>query len=352
MINRNVKYLSLLACCIPVKGHARGIIMDVQRNKYYHVPNDLIDVIVDHKENRIEEIFSIYENESETLTEYFEFLLENDLAHFIDTPIDFPPIPLNSWFHAEISNAILEVGELDILRFNISKQLSDLNCQWLEIRYLRNDYDYLIECLDEFQNTRIRSIELILTSPWEDSLLKNLIKYASRISRITIFNSENDQVVSVLGVDLIFAKGAYSGTLHCGNISRSEFSVNLPAYIESINSNSCLSNKISINAKGEIKNCPSMAESFGSIKNVKLDEVARLESFKKYWGYKKDMIKTCNICEYRYICTDCRAYLEDPLDDTSKPLKCGYNPHTATWEDWANDEKKVKTFSDYKTVSR
>lgn len=34
-------------------------------------------------------------------------------------------------------------------------------------------------------------------------------------------------------------------------------------------------------------------------------------------------------------------------------FRTGWNSAVAaTWEDWANDEKKVKTFSDYKTVSR
>ena len=37
-------------------------------------------------------------------------------------------------------------------------------------------------------------------------------------------------------------------------------------------------------------------------------------------------------CKFRYICTDCRAYLANPNDMYSKPLKCNYNPYSATWE--------------------
>lgn len=154
----------------------------------------------------------------------------------------------------------------------------------------------------------------------------------------------------MLGADLIYIEGKYEGNWHCGNISRSEFSINLPNYIGSLNANSCLSKKISIDEKGAIKNCPSMRESFGSIKDIKLNEVVRLDELKKYWGHKKDSIKTCNICEYRYICTDCRAFLEDPSDDFSKPLKCGYDPYTGKWSDWMNDEKKRRIFKQYKAI--
>lgn len=325
--------------------------MDIQRNRYFYVPNDLIDVTSQLKEERICEILTYYSNDLETVNEYIDFLLENELAFLSTTPSNFPSIPLNNkWLPSEISDAILEIGKTDILSFDIPEQLSDLNCQWVEIRYLRDDVDFLITCINKFQNTRIRSIEIIITAPWEDAVLKKIIKASSRISRVTVFNCTNNKITKMLGADLIYIEGKYEGNWHCGNISRSEFSINLPNYIGSLNANSCLSKKISIDEKGTIKNCPSMRESFGSIKDIKLNEAVRLDELKKYWGYKKDSIKTCNICEYRYICTDCRAFLEDPSDDFSKPLKCGYDPYTGKWSDWMNDEKKRRIFKQYKAI--
>jgi len=96
--------------------------------------------------------------------------------------------------------------------------------------------------------------------------------------------------------------------------------------------NSCLNRKISIDKNGEIKNCPSMQTSFGNILKTSLLSVVNDENFKKKWAIGKDKIDICKDCEFRYICTDCRAYLKDSQNIFSKPLKCNYDPYTAKWE--------------------
>lgn len=69
--------------------------------------------------------------------------------------------------------------------------------------------------------------------------------------------------------------------------------------------------------------------------------------FKKYWNIKKDDMTKCKDCEFRYICTDCRAYLEDPDDIYSAPLKCGYDPYTGKWEKWSKNPLKQKAIEYY-----
>ncbi len=51
----------------------------------------------------------------------------------------------------------------------------------------------------------------------------------------------------------------------------------------------------------------------------------------EYWRIKKDMIDVCKICEFRYICPDCRVFITDDTDILSKPKKCNYDPITAVW---------------------
>jgi hypothetical protein len=48
------------------------------------------------------------------------------------------------------------------------------------------------------------------------------------------------------------------------------------------------------------------------------------------------------------MCTDCRVYLQDPNDIYSKPLKCGYNPYTNKWEEWASNPLSKKGLDFYK----
>jgi hypothetical protein len=55
----------------------------------------------------------------------------------------------------------------------------------------------------------------------------------------------------------------------------------------------------------------------------------------------------CKDCEFRYICTDCRAYLEDPYNEYSKPLKCGYDPYTGEWSEWSTNPLKQAAIKYY-----
>ncbi|WP_407498921.1 hypothetical protein [Elizabethkingia anophelis] len=78
------------------------------------------------------------------------------------------------------------------------------------------------------------------------------------------------------------------------------------------------------------------------MKETTLKNVLNHPEFKQYWNLTKDGVDVCKDCEFRYICTDCRAYTEqtyinnDGLD-ISKPLKCGYDPYTVEWQKWSTN---------------
>jgi SPASM domain peptide maturase of grasp-with-spasm system len=94
-----------------------------------------------------------------------------------------------------------------------------------------------------------------------------------------------------------------------------------------------------------------MPQSFGNIKDTTLEEALNHPDFKKYWNVTKDMIQVCKDCEFRHICTDCRAYTERTYFerdiDLSKPLKCGYNPYTNEWAEWSTNPLKQKAIEFY-----
>jgi radical SAM protein with 4Fe4S-binding SPASM domain len=73
-----------------------------------------------------------------------------------------------------------------------------------------------------------------------------------------------------------------------------------------------------------------MLEDFGDIRTTPLREALEMPGFRDRWSVTKDSVGVCRDCEFRYICTDCRAYTDggDPL---GKPAKCTYDPYTATW---------------------
>jgi radical SAM protein with 4Fe4S-binding SPASM domain len=83
-----------------------------------------------------------------------------------------------------------------------------------------------------------------------------------------------------------------------------------------------------------------MPEIFGNINESSLTEVLdyKEEEVHKYWNITKDQIEVCKDCEFRYICTDCRAFRESD-NIYSKPLKCNYNPYNGKWGDRCTGEE-------------
>jgi hypothetical protein len=70
------------------------------------------------------------------------------------------------------------------------------------------------------------------------------------------------------------------------------------------------------------------------------------DNFKTLWSINKDSTLICRDCEFRYICTDCRAYLMDPDLINSKPLKCSYDPYLAKWLN-ENDDPRDQSFAKF-----
>jgi radical SAM protein with 4Fe4S-binding SPASM domain len=52
--------------------------------------------------------------------------------------------------------------------------------------------------------------------------------------------------------------------------------------------------------------------------------------FQRFWRISKDHMEICRQCEFRYVCTDCRAYLESDVS-RGKPARCSYDPSTGRW---------------------
>ncbi len=70
-----------------------------------------------------------------------------------------------------------------------------------------------------------------------------------------------------------------------------------------------------------------MEKSYGNISKDSLVDISRMDHFREVWYINKSKIEVCKDCEYRCLCSDCRAYISDPNNIYSKPLKCHYNPY-------------------------
>lgn len=354
---KNNKPFQLFANCIPVKGKNRSVICDIQRNNITFIPNDLESILEKYEGKTLKYINKKYYNEFDIIIqEYFEFLEKNEFIFFTNNPEYFPKLSKEWDNPAIVTNAIIDIDKNS--KYNLKKVLFELNklfCLHIELRFFDfigiSDIKKYIEYID-FTKSSIISVHILM--PFTDEMtnikIKKFIKNNKRIMSITIFNAKNDEYIPPISKNrgyIIYSTKNIKNNLYCGIISHNFFVVNTKLYTESLTYNSCLNRKISIDTCGNIKNCPSMPDSFGKIKDTSLKNALNHKDFKRYWYINKDLIHVCKDCEFRYVCTDCRAYIENPDDIYSKPLKCGYNPYTNKWEEWNTNPLKQTTIEYY-----
>jgi SPASM domain peptide maturase of grasp-with-spasm system len=346
-------YFKLFANCIAVKGYNISLICDLQRGISYTIPNEIFHVLEMCNNNTpINDIKSIYDYQNDKgIDLFFDKIAKDGLGFYTDNPVPFIKLSEHFEYPGLISNCIIDFDEYS--SFDLKKiimDLENLGCSYIHLRIFNTiSITKIDSLLVLFNDSAIRSIELLVgynTSFNENNLIELYQKY-TRVSSINVHNSPYDLISDVKHFSLRFFKQIINSNNHCGIISDKFFSISVNGFMESLKYNSCLNNKISIDTFGNIKNCPSMKENFGNINDLTLTDAFNNNQFKKYWNIKKDDIAVCKDCEFRHICTDCRAFLETPEDIYSKPLKCGYNPYTNTWEEWSTNPLKQKAIEFY-----
>ncbi|MCZ8022449.1 MAG: grasp-with-spasm system SPASM domain peptide maturase [Cytophagales bacterium] len=356
MINPN-SYFVLHSSCIPVLGIKRSTICDLQRQIISFIPNDLFEILTAYKKKSFEEILDKFgESNRPVLEDYFNFLVNKELG-FWASEIEveyFDSINLTYESPYKITNAIIDVNQNSNHNFDlIFKSFEELGGLDVQIRaFCKLEYDILKEIVECSKGLRLNSIQIIAKFNDELTLkaLNELLATNLKITLLVFHSAPEERYWSEEISPIILTKEKIDGKSHCGIISPDFFSVSLTFFSEAKSMNTCLNGKISIDENGYIRNCPSCKDSFGSYKDTDLQFVVSNTAFTNLWKIKKDDITICKSCEFRYICSDCRAYLVEPDNLYSKPLKCGYNPETTEWEDWSLNPLNLESKKFYNLI--
>lgn len=325
----------LFACCIPVKGFKNKIICDLQRNEFINIPDALYEILTSHKNKSISEIKNSYDMESHHfIDEYFVYLENNEFGFWTDIEDvkNFPDLDLKFESPELINNAIIDIDENSNHNYTkIFNELEKLRCKFIEIRSFNNlNINELFKILELTSNKIFRNIDIILKyydTIEHDIKSSNLISIFTNIGVISVHSSPKDKKIDD---NIIFTKKHVNSCNDCGEIKLKNFSLDIQTFSEAQHFNTCLNKKVAIDSKGNIKNCPAFIKSYGNINNSdSISDIIKSQDFTSFWGINKNQIKICNDCEYRYICTDCRAFVDDIFD---KPKKCNYNPYDGIWE--------------------
>ncbi len=350
-----MKYFILYANCIPVKGAKRSLICDLQRNQYWFIPEGLYDVLTSQREVSLNDIKIFYENKFDLIIdEYFEFLSNNELGFWAteEDVKNFPALNFDWDEPSVITNAIIDNTANSFHNYEkIFNELEELGCKYIQLRFFDEiSPNKLISILEKLNGRRIISVEVIL--PFQNKETSTRIEDMSaeyqRLTQIVFHNADTNETYTKHHTQIINTNSKINSELHCGIISSKYFTLNIKTFTEGQKYNTCLNRKISVDAKGQIKNCPSLSKSYGHIDNVSLIDVLLKTETKELWEVNKDKVEICKDCEFRYICTDCRAYIEQPENLYSKPLKCGYNPYACQWEEWSSNPLKLNAINHYK----
>ncbi|WP_459210163.1 grasp-with-spasm system SPASM domain peptide maturase [Aquimarina rhabdastrellae] len=344
------KHFILFSNCILTKGANRSTITDLQKQQIHFLPNELHDTLVQLRTTPLNTLISEFDkNSQQILMDYINYFIDEGIGFYCKSPSVFPLLNLDFQSPEIINNAIIDLdknSDYDIK--NVIDQLIDLRCVFLEIRsYSYLNVDIIKDIIHHSSKGYFRNIDFILNYPKNENdivILKKIILENPLIGKIKFhsapFNSNDDF--------FNFSTKTIINNNYCGVINQKYFCIDTKVFSESQKHNTCLNKKISVDVNGYIKNCPSMKDSYGNIRQSSMYDILTNSTIKKNWRINKNKIDVCKDCEFRNICTDCRAFIENPTDIFSKPLKCGYNPYTNQWEEWSKNPIKQNAIKYYK----
>jgi SPASM domain peptide maturase of grasp-with-spasm system len=353
-------YLLILETAKVARGSKRGIVMDLHTGAIHLIPLTLADFMEDGHKRAVGDIYKSYpKSEHTVIDEYINWLTARQLAILLPNEGmlgNFDSLPTSWDMPHTITNCILEYAGICRRKAhfdNLLVQIDTLGIPYVELRMPgKTGMQELMGVIKAFQKTNITGLDVYVRyhKSFVKEVLESQLKFLTVLNRLVCF-SVSGSLPASFGIHDDKTHVVYTpyeiNAKTCGIIDAQLFMANMLLHKESLHHNTCLNRKIAIDATGEIRNCPSMATSYGNIATTSLAEAIEAPGFQKLWHIHKDQISTCKDCEFRHVCTDCRAYLSDPGDLYSKPLKCGYNPYTNEWADWSSNPLSKAAITHY-----
>jgi PqqD family protein of HPr-rel-A system len=97
----------------------------------------------------------------------------------------------------------------------------------------------------------------------------------------------------------------------------------------------CWCGKLLIKANGDVTPCPSARDSkfiIGNVRRQSMEDIIHHPQLLKFWNITFDQIFSCQSCEFKYGCLDCRANAYNYHGSlTAKNPYCLYDQHKGEW---------------------
>ncbi len=335
------RYFKLFSNCRIIKGASSSAIYDLQREELFQIPNSFLEILNSSGSEKIEDIYSKYPEESETLDEYFGFLLSNDLIFLMPNVKDFEKFKEIDFTYQYPFSLFSVIIALDNTKLSISYIKNLLNnieatkCKYVQLRFgLEIDHKLISDTIKLFVDKGIfRSISVFLSQNDYESMLNYECLTYSLINKLTIYSSNNqfnnvdeepefrpDNVEYIEESDFPVFK-------NLNELRFKYFQPNIISYSEAQNHNIYYNKKAYINPKGGIQQSPFTDKVFGNVNTKSLLSVISNQTFQEYWDISKDNIEVCKDCEFRYVCNDGRIPLKRDNKMYYFAESCTYDPY-------------------------
>jgi len=360
------KYVMLFADCVPVKGATSSAIYDLTRHAISTFPSEYYPLFELFRAHLLGQIFAMFaEQDRENLCEFLQFLHSSEYMMLVQDPAAFPAMSSRFDPAHVVSHAVIDVNTEHHDYRKIVGEIDALRCAHLQIR----SYSMLfgLEDLEELAHlchgTSILTLDALLAHEPErcDDDYAAVVRDNRILSGLAVHSANGERTIRVdygltgssaelVAATITVTPKQLGSHFDCGTIGRADLlQPSTPGFNELRAFNGCLNGKVAIDERGQIRNCPAMARGFGDHRQTALADVVTSIAFQGPWHYRKDDIEVCRDYQYRYACADCRAFVDKPgNEETSKPLKCGYDPYSDSWSDWRTRPSSVATMRDYR----
>jgi SPASM domain peptide maturase of grasp-with-spasm system len=310
---------NLASNCFFVKGYKMNLLFDAQNNAWYHLLDQKDDLV----SGQIEQSKKEYLQTQGIVIEYPDFLKDS-----------LPEVNLE-YSSPQVCESIIidwnSKSSFDLVE--VLNKFDFLNLQSAQLRFFDKPNPSLVfDVVNLLDSLTLESVELI--TPYDTVLLdlfeeNQFLARASKVFRVFMHSVSIDENFRKSNIAKIYYTAEQiRNDSCCGQISPFNFSQNPKHFYKSQNFNTCLYKKIGIDVNGDIKNCPSLSKKINNVNNPELEIDLTLFSSDKI---KKDEIEVCRDCEFRHVCTDCRAFTDSTTRQNARPSKCNYNPYIAKW---------------------
>ncbi len=167
-----------------------------------------------------------------------------------------------------------------------------------------------------FVGTYIAGVNIGANNEIGEPSRRDFVRLSGR-ANLTLYNDE------LLQKRMISEK-----TLHSGDLRKT---------LKSIYDENCFSTHLYIGADMNVYPCPMERRvCHGNLKGKHIQEILNPQILQ----FSKSKVEGCKVCEYRYICRDCRPdSLTGNLNE--KPWYCTYDPYNGEWETFDEFKKRI-----------